>query len=140
MVAFSEQLPECREPLYAQPPTEAKLGDLNQNLDGKRGPESWLFFHIREGNLPVFLSVLQLGGGVLKRQEGECLFLGPKAHPGLFLPGQPCIESFLWEVSVHKLHVIPVSAESRGDLVGQETWAGDGRKIPALHMERWGKP
>ena len=111
MVAFSEQLPECREPLYAQPPTEAKLGDLNQNLDGKRGPESWLLFHIREGDLPVFLSVLQLGGGVLKRQEGECLFLDPRAHPGLFLPhsvlGQPCIESFLWEVSVHKLHVIP---------------------------------
>ena len=51
------------------------------------------------------------GGGVLKRQEGECLFLDPRAHPGLFLPhsvlGQPCFESFLWEVSVHKLHVIP---------------------------------
>ena len=94
----------------------------------------------REGDHQDLLSVLQLGGGVLKRQEGECLFLGPKAHPGLFLPGQPCIESFLWEVSVHKLHVIPAPAESHGGLVGQETWAGDGRKIPTLHMERWGKP
>ena len=86
MVAFSEQLPEFREPLYAQPPTEAKLGDLNQNLNGKRGPESWLLFHIREGDLPVFLSVLQLGGGVLKRQEGECLFLDPEPIQACFCP------------------------------------------------------
>ena len=39
------------------------------------------------------------------------LFLGPRAHPGLFLThsvlGQPCIESCLWEVPGHKLHVIP---------------------------------
>ena len=39
------------------------------------------------------------------------IFLGPRSHPGLFLPhsalGQPCIESCLWEVPGHKLLVIP---------------------------------
>ena len=50
------------------------------------------------------------------------LFLGPKAHPGLFLPhsvlGQPFIKSYLWEVPGHKLHVIQPQVERHVGVVG----------------------
>ena len=49
--------------------------------------------------------------GSPNRQEGQCLFVGPRAHPGLSLPhsvlGQHWIEACLWEAPVHKLHEIP---------------------------------
>ena len=34
--AYESKEEECREPLQAQPPTEAKMGHLNQNLNGKK--------------------------------------------------------------------------------------------------------
>ena len=49
--------------------------------------------------------------GSQNRREGKGLFRGPGAHTGMFLPhsvlGQPFIESCLWEVPGHKLHVVP---------------------------------
>ena len=59
-----------------------------------------------------------LGWGASRnRQEGECLFLGPRAHRGLFLPHSvqcwPCIKSFVCEVSVHEIHVIPAHGVNR---------------------------
>ena len=33
----------------------------SQNLNGKKGPESWVLFGIREGDFRVFLSVVHWG-------------------------------------------------------------------------------
>ena len=38
---------------------------MKQNLHGKRGPESWVLFSTRAGDLRVFLSVLHWGWGVV---------------------------------------------------------------------------
>ena len=62
-----------------------------------------------ERRKPAFLSSCKSS---LRRPDNfPDIFLGPRAHPQLFLPhsmlGQPCIESCLREVPGHKLHVIP---------------------------------
>ena len=58
------------KPLQAQPPTEAEMGHLNR-ISMERGPESWVLFDIRKGDLRVFLSVLLWGGGKLPKSAGR---------------------------------------------------------------------
>lgn len=68
-----------------------------------------------------------IGGWGLEKAARGVSF--PRSQ-SLFLPhsvlGQPCIESFLWEVSVHKLHVIPAP--------GGKAW---GSRRPTDLGRRW---